>query len=53
MPLFYLVNLDLMYEHETDSPKYKSMKISIKLDSLQLSLQHQQLKAILKIFKTI
>jgi len=29
------------------------MNITIKLDSLQLALQHQQLKAILKIFKTV
>ena len=28
------MNLDLMYEHETDQPKNRSMKISIKLDSL-------------------
>ena len=34
------MNLDLMYEHETDTPKTKSMKVSIKLDSLRLTLQY-------------
>ena len=32
------MNLDLMYEHESDNPRQKSMKVSIKLDTLQLSL---------------
>ena len=48
----FLVNLNLMYEHES-TPSNKSMNISIKLESLQLSLQHQQLKAILKIIKSV
>ena len=28
------MNLDLMYEHETGKSKTKSMKVSIKLDTL-------------------
>ena len=46
------MNLDLVYEHEVSNPN-KSIKISIKLDELQLAMQHQQLKAILKLIKTI
>ena len=46
------MNMELIYEHETDTPT-KSMKFWIRLDKLELSLQHQQLKAILKLVKTI
>ena len=45
------LNMELIYEHETDTP-IKSLKFSIRLDKLELSLQHQQLKAILKLMKT-
>ena len=33
------MNLDLVYEHEVSNPN-KSIKISIKLDELQLAMQH-------------
>ena len=33
------MNLNLMYEHQSEGSD-KSMKVSIKLDSLQLALQH-------------
>lgn len=45
------LNMELIYEHETDTP-IKSLKFSIRLDKLELSLQHQQLKSILKLMKT-
>ena len=44
------LNMELIYEHETDTP-IKSLKFSIRLDKLELSLQHQQLKSVYRLDK--